>query len=184
MPLKTRKNALDTPCFAGTNQHFLPGNSPLPLLDNTLRNEHHRHSRGRGSKKTSSDQSSSLRPLAYPSLPPLKVSLSLGAPLGPDAIGVPTLETAAVERPSAGVASSKSWRWGCLYVSSFSLATVAACAEVSVNTQSVTRESKNEPRSYRHLDRVDCRPRCRAWHCRTEDECPPYIPSDSDIPSY
>ena len=55
------------------------------------------------------NHSSSLSPLAYPSLPPLKVSLSLGAPLGPDAMGVPTLETAAVERPSAGVVSSKSW---------------------------------------------------------------------------
>lgn len=43
-------------------------------------------------------------PFVYPSRFPLNVSLSFCAPpLIPDAIGVPTLETAAVDRPSAGV---------------------------------------------------------------------------------
>lgn len=70
---------------------------------------------------------SSFTPLAYPSLLPLNVSLSFVPPFAPDAIGVPTLETAAVERPSPGVVSSKSWSSGCFSVSSLSLSIVAVC---------------------------------------------------------
>ena len=128
------------------------------------------------------NHSSSLSPLVNPSLPPLKVSLSLGAPFGPDAMGVPTLETAAVERPSAGVVSSKSWSWGCFSVSSFSLATVAAYISTLAKCYKYGKDN-NKPQSYRHLDRVDFHPHCRVERYRTEGECPLYTPSSSGIPS-
>jgi len=76
-----------------------------------------------------SSHSSSLTPLAYPSRFPLNVSFSFVPPFcccPADAIGVPTLETAA-ERPSPGVEASKSWSSGCFSVSSLSFVTAVAC---------------------------------------------------------
>ena len=74
-------------------------------------------------------------PLVYMSCPPwpLNVSLNFVPLVTPDGSGVPTLETAAVDRPSAGVelGSSKSWNSGHLAVSSFNFLIHAAYRYVS-----------------------------------------------------
>lgn len=95
--------------------HTLPLRTLSPFLEVDAHKNHH---------------SSSLMPLAYPSFcppPPLNVSFNFGPPLAPaEAMGVPTLETAA-ERPSPGVKSSKSWSSGYLSVSARRVATAVAC---------------------------------------------------------
>lgn len=71
------------------------------------------------------------RPLLYPSLLPLKVSLSFWAWFpAPEAIGVVALEIAGVDRPSTEFGSSKSCSSGCFSVSSLSFVTQAACTQL------------------------------------------------------
>ena len=74
-------------------------------------------------------------PLVYISCPPwpLNVIFNFVPLVTPDGIGVPTLETAAVDWPSAGVelGSSKSWNSGHLAVSSFNFLIHAAYGYVS-----------------------------------------------------